>query len=218
MSTKPSIVFCHGIWADASSFSKVIPPLQAEGYEVIAAQYGLDTPESDVAMGPIDASASASSGSAISRSTGKSTRGQGRWSSWLFSFRLGDASRPDAPGYPARPSCFACRAASQKAEMMMSRSPSHFVVWPNSTSNALPVGAITLPLGNAICPRNVPVVRVITVIQSPLPNWVEYGVYTCMWVAYNQGLDTGEPRTPQSTTPTSFRQWCEDVLKPRVVA
>ena len=46
---KPSIVFCHGIWADGSSFSKVIPPLQAEGYEVIAAQYGLDTPEGDVA-------------------------------------------------------------------------------------------------------------------------------------------------------------------------
>jgi len=48
--TKPSIVFCHGIWADGSCFSKVIPPLQAEGHEVIAAQYGLDTNEGDVAM------------------------------------------------------------------------------------------------------------------------------------------------------------------------
>ena len=47
--TKPSIVFCHGIWADGSCFNKVIPALQAEGYEVIAAQYGLDTPEEDVA-------------------------------------------------------------------------------------------------------------------------------------------------------------------------
>src|SRR5271168_2998597 len=47
--TKPSIVFCHGIWADGSCFNKVIPSLQAEGYEVIAAQYGLDTPEADVA-------------------------------------------------------------------------------------------------------------------------------------------------------------------------
>ena len=46
--TKPSIVFCHGIWADGSSFRKVIAPLQAEGFEVIAAQYGLDTPEEDV--------------------------------------------------------------------------------------------------------------------------------------------------------------------------
>ncbi len=47
--TRPSIVFCHGIWADGSCFSKVIPPLQAEGYEVMAAQYGLDTNEADVA-------------------------------------------------------------------------------------------------------------------------------------------------------------------------
>ena len=46
---KPSIVFCHRIWADGSSFGKVIPLLQAQGYECIAAQYGLDTPEGDVA-------------------------------------------------------------------------------------------------------------------------------------------------------------------------
>jgi len=47
--TKPSIVFAHGIWADGSSFSKVIPTLQAEDHEVIAAQYGLDTLARDVA-------------------------------------------------------------------------------------------------------------------------------------------------------------------------
>ena len=46
---KKSIVFCHGIWADGSCFNKVIPALQAEGHEVMAAQYGLDTPECDVA-------------------------------------------------------------------------------------------------------------------------------------------------------------------------
>src|SRR5215813_11204484 len=48
--TKKSIVFCHGIWADGSCFNKVVPPLQAEGFEVMSAQYGLDTNESDVAM------------------------------------------------------------------------------------------------------------------------------------------------------------------------
>jgi pimeloyl-ACP methyl ester carboxylesterase len=47
--TKPSIVFVHGIWSDGSTFAKLIPPLQAEGYEVIAAQYGLDTLAGDVA-------------------------------------------------------------------------------------------------------------------------------------------------------------------------
>jgi pimeloyl-ACP methyl ester carboxylesterase len=45
---KPSIVFCHGIWADGSSFSKLIPTLQAEGHEAIAVQYGLDTAQGDV--------------------------------------------------------------------------------------------------------------------------------------------------------------------------
>jgi pimeloyl-ACP methyl ester carboxylesterase len=47
--SKPSIVFCHGIWADGSCFSKVIPALQAEGHQVIAAQYGLDSQAADVA-------------------------------------------------------------------------------------------------------------------------------------------------------------------------
>jgi len=45
---KASIVFCHGLWADGSCFSKLIPTLQAEGHQVIAAQYALDTPEDDV--------------------------------------------------------------------------------------------------------------------------------------------------------------------------
>src|SRR5882762_5813014 len=47
--SKPSIVFVHGIWADGSSFGKVIPTLQAEGYEVVAAQHSLDTLKGDVA-------------------------------------------------------------------------------------------------------------------------------------------------------------------------
>src|SRR5260370_28325432 len=49
MAVKPSIVFAHGIWADGSCFSKVIPPLRAEGYEVMSAQYGLDSNVEDVA-------------------------------------------------------------------------------------------------------------------------------------------------------------------------
>jgi pimeloyl-ACP methyl ester carboxylesterase len=45
---KPSIVFCHGLWADGSCFTKVMGPLQAQGYDCIAAQYPLNTPENDV--------------------------------------------------------------------------------------------------------------------------------------------------------------------------
>jgi pimeloyl-ACP methyl ester carboxylesterase len=46
---KPSIVFCHGLWADGSCFGKVIPALQADGHEVIAVQYGLNNYADDVA-------------------------------------------------------------------------------------------------------------------------------------------------------------------------
>ena len=48
MSVKPSIVFCHGLWADGSCFSKLIPTLRAEGYECITAEYGLDSLQGDV--------------------------------------------------------------------------------------------------------------------------------------------------------------------------
>ena len=34
--------------------------------------------------------------------------------------------------------------------------------------------------------------------------------------AKSEGLDNAEPRTPETTTPTGFRQWCEDELKPRL--
>ena len=47
--TKPSIVFAHGLWADGSCFGKLIPTLQAEGHEVVAAQNSLDTLKGDVA-------------------------------------------------------------------------------------------------------------------------------------------------------------------------
>jgi pimeloyl-ACP methyl ester carboxylesterase len=50
MNKKPSIVLCHGIWADGSCFNKIIPSLQADGYETIAVQYGLDTHQADVAQ------------------------------------------------------------------------------------------------------------------------------------------------------------------------
>jgi uncharacterized protein YbjT (DUF2867 family) len=42
--------------------------------------------------------------------------------------------------------------------------------------------------------------------------------YLDMMTAKNEGLDNMVLRTPESTTPTSFRQWCEETLKPAILA
>jgi uncharacterized protein YbjT (DUF2867 family) len=42
--------------------------------------------------------------------------------------------------------------------------------------------------------------------------------YTDMARAKNQGLDNAVQRTPENSTPTSFRQWCEEALKPTVAS
>jgi uncharacterized protein YbjT (DUF2867 family) len=39
-----------------------------------------------------------------------------------------------------------------------------------------------------------------------------------MMRAKDEGLDNGVPRTPETTSPTTFRQWCEQVLTPAVLA
>jgi uncharacterized protein YbjT (DUF2867 family) len=54
-------------------------------------------------------------------------------------------------------------------------------------------------------------------------RFVSFGVSEAMaqgmtdmaW-AKNEGLDNAVQRTPENSTPTSFRQWCEEVLKPAV--
>ncbi len=44
-----NIVLVHGAWADGSSWAKIIPPLQAKGYHVVAVQNPLTSLEDDVA-------------------------------------------------------------------------------------------------------------------------------------------------------------------------
>ena len=41
--------------------------------------------------------------------------------------------------------------------------------------------------------------------------------YVDMMQAKDEGLDNEAVRTPESSTPTSFRQWCEEELKPAVL-
>lgn len=64
--------------------------------------------------------------------------------------------------------------------------------------------------------------------QVPLPayeaNLLERGWSAAMargmadmMAAKSRGLDNTESRTPQATSPTGFRQWCEDTLRPAVL-
>jgi hypothetical protein len=39
-----------------------------------------------------------------------------------------------------------------------------------------------------------------------------------MMRARDEGLDDGVQRTPQTASPTTFRRWCDQVLKPAVLA
>src|SRR5690242_21764727 len=49
MSNKPNVVLVHGAWADGSSWSEVIRPLQASGFNVTAPQFPLTSLAADVA-------------------------------------------------------------------------------------------------------------------------------------------------------------------------
>jgi pimeloyl-ACP methyl ester carboxylesterase len=50
MKTKPTIVLVHGLWADGSSWNKVIPSLVEAGYDVIAVQNPTTSLEADIAV------------------------------------------------------------------------------------------------------------------------------------------------------------------------
>ena len=39
-----------------------------------------------------------------------------------------------------------------------------------------------------------------------------------MWIAKGEGIDSAEKRTPESSTPTSFREWANEAFKPRVAS
>jgi hypothetical protein len=47
--SKPSVVFVHGLWADGSCYSKVIPALIEDGHQVVSTQNSLVSLEGDVA-------------------------------------------------------------------------------------------------------------------------------------------------------------------------
>jgi uncharacterized protein YbjT (DUF2867 family) len=64
-----------------------------------------------------------------------------------------------------------------------------------------------------------------TTFEAYKDRFVSFGMSDAMaqgmtdmaW-AKNEGIDNAVQRTPENSTPTSFRQWCEEVLKPAVTS
>ncbi|HJZ07498.1 MAG TPA: NAD(P)H-binding protein [Trebonia sp.] len=64
-----------------------------------------------------------------------------------------------------------------------------------------------------------------TTFEAYKDRFVSFGMSDAMaqgmtdmaW-AKNEGIDNAVQRTPENSTPTSFRQWCEQVLKPEVAS
>ena len=132
--TKLSIVFCRGIWADGSCFSKVIPPLQAEGHEVIAAQYGLDTNEGDVAMVKRALGRVSSPAILVGHSYGGSvitlSHRSGGWSSLVTPFRPGVLRRGSFRGGPE--ACVWATHYAPAAELFTKNAPG--IAWKSKPS------------------------------------------------------------------------------------
>ncbi|RYG70583.1 NmrA family transcriptional regulator [bacterium] len=53
-------------------------------------------------------------------------------------------------------------------------------------------------------------------IKAGMSEVMAAGRIEMMW-AKSRGLDNGEPRTAQNSTPTSFREWCVSVLRPALL-
>jgi uncharacterized protein YbjT (DUF2867 family) len=87
----------------------------------------------------------------------------------------------------------------------------------NLTPDAM-AEVISGTLGRTIRYRQVPVAdRQTAMVQRGASEAMAQDMAD-MTEAQNNGIYDAEPRDPNSATPTSFRQWCQDILKPAVQA
>jgi uncharacterized protein YbjT (DUF2867 family) len=72
-------------------------------------------------------------------------------------------------------------------------------------------------LGTAVRYRHVPVPDYQATLLQRGASEAMAQDFAAMAEAQNDGIYDAEPRDPGSATPTSFRQWCQDTLKPAVL-
>ncbi|WP_024288401.1 hypothetical protein [Cellulomonas sp. KRMCY2] len=75
-------------------------------------------------------------------------------------------------------------------------------------------GALRIGSGGAAIPAEAHQDRLI---QNGMSTAMAQGMRATA-MAKDADLDDGAVRTPQRSTPATFRQWCQDVLKPAVLA
>ena len=91
------------------------------------------------------------------------------------------------------------------------------VLGPEDISYDDMAGIITEVLGKPVHFRQIPGEALKQrLLDSGTSDAMAQGVID-MWAAKASGLDNAEPRTPESTTPTTFREFCAEVLKPAVI-
>ncbi|WP_327100251.1 NAD(P)H-binding protein [Nocardia vinacea] len=117
-----------------------------------------------------------------------------------------------------RPTCATRDIAAVAAELLLDDSWSGYdsvpVLGPEDLSNNDMAQIMSEVLGRPIRFQQVSgEAYKTTMLESGMSEAMAQGMYD-MLEAKENGLDNAEPRTPQSTTPTTFRQWCEEVLTP----
>jgi uncharacterized protein YbjT (DUF2867 family) len=92
------------------------------------------------------------------------------------------------------------------------------VVSPDNLTPEDMAGVISDTLARTVRYRQVPVAdRQAAMLRRGASEAMAQGMAD-MTEAQNAGIYDAESRDPNSTAPTSFRQWCQDTLKPAVQA
>ncbi|MEU0507356.1 NAD(P)H-binding protein [Nocardia sp. NPDC005998] len=124
---------------------------------------------------------------------------------------------PVAPDHK-RPTCATRDIATVAAELLLDDSwtgqDSVPILGPEDLSGNDMAQIMSEVLGRPIRFQQIPGTTFKTrLLESGMSEVMAQGMLD-MLEAKNNGLDNAEPRTPQSTTPTTFRQWCEESLTP----
>lgn len=126
------------------------------------------------------------------------------------------------PGNVKMPRAATRDIAAMGAKLLLDRSwtgqGSVAALGPEDLSNDDMAAIMTEVLGQPIRYGQIPAEAFTANLVQHGSNPVFAQDYLNMMVAKGQGMDNLEPRTPENTTPTTFREWCEEVLKPAMLS